>query len=144
MYDYNALKTYIYKIVGILYDVHNELGAGLNESIYQEGLMLELERRNIPYEREFSFHPVYKGKEMNASFRLDFLVNDDLIIELKAVSEISDDHRAQLFNYMHLIKPDAGILVNFSPKSCVIERYLYDVKNNIICTIDGYPINRKR
>ena len=45
---------------------------------------------------------------------------------------------------MHLIKPDAGILVNFSPKSCVIERYLYDVKNNIICTIDGYPINRKR
>lgn len=144
MLDIKTAQKYLYSIVGILYDVHRELGAGLNETVYQEGLKIELELQDIPYQKELSFHPIYKGKIMDSLYRLDFLINNDVILELKAVSELTDDHRAQLFNYMHLRQPIGGILVNFAPKSCQVERYLYDKTKRTILTIEGYPISRKR
>lgn len=144
MMDINKNKELLYNIVGILYDVHKELGAGLNEAVYQEGLKIELELQDIQFEKEVSFHPIYKGKEMESLYRLDFLIDDDVIVELKAVSELTDDHRAQLFNYMHLRKPIAGILVNFATRSCQIERYMYDMERNVVLTMDGFPISRKK
>lgn len=144
MFVTNELREYIYDIVGILYEVHRELGAGLNESVYQEGLQMELELQKIPYSKELSFHPIYKGMEMESSFRLDFLVNEDVIVELKAVAELTNDHRAQLFNYMQLCQPVGGILVNFAPQSCQVERYLFDSKTGTILSMEGKPISRKK
>jgi len=143
MVDTTFVKGYLYGIIGVLYEVHKELGPGLNEKVYQEGVMLELKASKIPFLREYSFHPLYKGKVMNSDFRLDFLVNNDVILELKSVSAISDEHRSQLFNYMRLCKPIAGILVNFANKSCEVERYIYDRELDVVLNVKGFPINRK-
>ena len=110
MLDVNALKYNIYDVVGTIYDVHKELGPGLNESCYQEGLQLELKARDIPFVREMSFHPSYHGNPMKATFRVDFICKDDIIVECKAVTELTINHRAQLFNYMRLSKACCGIL----------------------------------
>ena len=136
------LKELMYPIVGVLYDVRNELGPGLNESVYQEGLELELKAQEIPYEREKVFHPTYRDVQMEATFRLDFTCINNVIIECKAVSKLSNEHRSQLFNYMRLTKLPMGILVNFSQKSAVVERYFFDIQNNEIMSIDGTVLTR--
>ncbi len=137
MLDISKYKEYMYDVVGAIHEVHKELGAGLNEFCYQEGLAMQLTEDNIPFERELSFHPTYHGKLMNAEYRLDFLCKGDIVVECKAVIELVTNHRAQLFNYMRLLKKTCGILVNFSPKFATIERYLFDKENQNILTIEG-------
>ena len=142
MVDIQQLKKYIFDVVGAIHEVHKELGAGLNEYCYQEGLRMELKEREIPYEAEMSFHPVYHGEAMDATYRIDFICKDDIIVECKAVSEIVGNHRAQLFNYMRLLKKPCGILVNFSPKYATIERYFFDDEENNIVGVDGRVIQK--
>ena len=79
MVDAEKLKAHVYDIVGALHAVHDELGAGVNEYCYQEALGMELSDRGIPFEREKSFHPSYKGRPMNAEYRVDFLCKGDVI-----------------------------------------------------------------
>ena len=116
MIDISKNKEHIYDVIGAIHEVHKELGPGLNEYCYQEGLQMQLAEQGIPYQRELSFHPTYHGKTMEALYRIDFLCKDDIIVECKSVSEIINVHRAQLFNYMRLSKKTCGILVNFAPK----------------------------
>lgn len=142
--DIELLQDMTYSIVGILYDVRNELGPGLNESVYQEGLELELRRLNIPYEREKVFHPTYRGIQMEATFRLDFTCVNNVIIECKAVSKLSNEHRSQLFNYMHLTKYRIGILVNFAPTYMEVERYFYDSEQDEIVTYNGEKLKTSK
>ncbi len=137
MIDIARHKEHIYDVVGALYEVHKELGAGLNEYCYQEGLQIQLEESGIPFRRELKFHPLYHGREMSAEYRIDFLCKGDIIIECKAVAEIVSNHRAQLYNYMRLLGCPCGILVNFSPKFAVIERYFLDKQRNEIVGTDG-------
>ena len=147
MIDVNKLKAFEYDVVGAIYAVHGELGAGLHEACYQEGLQIELTERGIPFVREMSFHPTYRGKIMESVFRLDFLCKDDIIIECKAVPELTKVHRAQLFNYMRLLQKSCGILVNFYPFSADVERYFYDIETNQIIATDGhviYDYNRRK
>ena len=139
MNDTNELKNHIYDIVGALHSVHEELGPGINEYCYQEALAMELSDRGIPFEREKTFHPCYKGRPMDAEYRIDFLCKGDVIVECKAVSTLTSTHRAQLFNYMRLLKMPCGIIVNFYPKFATIERYLYDLDNREILTSGGKP-----
>jgi GxxExxY protein len=137
MIEIAKYKELMYDVIGAIHEVHKELGAGLNEFCYQEGLAMQLTEDNIPFERELSFHPTYHGKLMNAEYRLDFLCKGDIVVECKAVIELVTNHRAQLFNYMRLLKKTCGILVNFSPKFATIERYLFDKENQNILTIEG-------
>ena len=132
-----ALKEHIYDVIGALYEVHKELGPGLNEYCYQEGLQLQFEEQKIPYKREVSFHPKYHGKEMQALYRIDFLCKNDIIVECKSISEIDNNVRAQLFNYMRLLKCPCGILVNFSKRSMDLERYFYDSELKEIIGMKG-------
>lgn len=118
MIEINSLKQKVYNVVRAIYDVHGVLGPGLNESCYQEGLELELKEKNIPFVREMTFHPQYRGTPMGATFRVDFICKDDIVVECKAVSDVTGNHRAQLFNYMRLLKKQCGILVNFYPFFC--------------------------
>ncbi|MBQ3806162.1 MAG: GxxExxY protein [Prevotella sp.] len=134
------MKTLMYDVIGAIHNVHKELRAGLNEYCYQEGLQIELAEQEIPFVRELSFHPVYHGKPMDAEFRVDFLCKDNIIVECKAVSELIDVHRAQLFNYLRLLRKPCGILVNFAPNFATIERYLYDAETNNILGMDGHVI----
>lgn len=134
------MKDNLYEVVGAIHEVHRELGVGLNEFCYQEGLEMELTERGIAFERELSFHPTYHGKPMSTMFRLDFLCMDKIIVECKAVDYLAQIHRAQLFNYMRLLKKPFGILVNFSAVFAEIERYRYNLESNKILTFNGKVI----
>ena len=136
MMNIEELKDHVYDIVGALHSVHDELGPGVNEYCYQEALAMELSDRDIPFEREKSFHPLYKGRPMNAEYRIDFLCKGDVIVECKAVSALTATHRAQLFNYMRLLRMPCGIIVNFYPKFATIERYFYDAENHEMLASD--------
>ena len=137
MFDVETEKRKFYEIVGVIHDVHKYLGPGLNESCYQEAMEIQLKEASVSYQREMSFHPAYRGVPLQATFRIDFLCNNDVIIECKAIPELSPNHRAQLFNYMRLLEKPCGILVNYLPKYAVIERYFYDKEAKNILGIDG-------
>lgn len=141
MVNIDEMKSFMYDVIGAIHEVHHELGPGLKEVCYQEGLAIELDERHIPFTREFNFHPLYHGKTMKSSFRLDFLCKQNIIVECKSVSELDNASRAQLFNYMRILKKSCGILVNFAPSFAVIERYLYDKDLNRILTVGGKVLN---
>ena len=141
-FDLDILKSAMYPVIGAIYEVHKELGPGLNEYVYQEGLGMQLEEENIAFEREKEYTPIYHDRSMNAKYRLDFVCMDQIIVECKAVEQLTINHRAQLFNYMLLTKLPMGILVNFSQKSAVIERYFFDTQKNEIMSMDGTVLTR--
>lgn len=140
MVDVKKLMGHVFDVVGALYTVHTELGPGLNEYCYQEGFALELERCGIPFEREKSFHPSYRGTPMQALFRLDFLCKGNIVVECKSVPELNATMRAQLFNYMRLLQMPCGVIVNFFPKSAQLERYFFDAETKEILTVTGAPL----
>lgn len=141
-FDLDILKSMMFPVIGAIYEVHRELGPGLNEYVYQEGLAMQLIEDGIGFEKEKEFIPIYHNCEMNAKYRLDFVCLDQIIVECKAVEQLSVNHRAQLFNYMRLTKLPMGILVNFSLKSAVIERYFLDTKKGEIMSMDGTVLTR--
>jgi GxxExxY protein len=141
-FDLDILKSMMFPVIGAIYEVHRELGPGLNEYVYQEGLAMQLAEDGIGYEREKEFIPTYHNCEMNAKYRLDFVCMEQIIVECKAVEQLTVNHRAQLFNYMRLTKIPMGILVNFSQKSAVIERYFLDTKKGEIMSMDGTVLTR--
>ncbi|MBQ9555273.1 MAG: GxxExxY protein [Muribaculaceae bacterium] len=144
MIDIHRLKEHIYDVVGALYEVHKELGAGLNEYCYQEGLHIQLEESNIPFEKELTFHPSYHGQPMNALYRVDFVCKGEIIIECKSVEVLNNNHRAQLFNYMRLLNATCGILVNFAPKNIDLQRYFFDIEQRDILDVYGRLVHKYR
>ena len=117
----------MYQVIGAAMEVYNELGYGLAEPIYQECLSIACAEKGIPWEREKPLKMFYRGQELNKKYIADFVCFGDLIVEIKAVSELNNDHRAQLFNYLRITDAYAGILINFGqPKKLISERYLYD------------------
>jgi GxxExxY protein len=94
--------------------VHRELGAGLLESVYEVCLYEELQSRGLKVERQAKVPIHYRGKQLDADLRLDLLVEDDLIIELKSVEAILPIHEAQLLTYLKLTGRRLGLLINFN------------------------------
>lgn len=113
-----------YKIIGICMEVHRNLGPGLLEIIYKDALEIEFRENNIPFEREKEFLIEYKGIILPHKFYADFIVNQDIVIEVKAVKEFSNEHIAQVLNYMKLSNSDIGLLLNFQTKSLQHKRYV--------------------
>lgn len=95
MIDLTSLKEHIFDIIGALYEAHKELGAGLNESCYQEGLQLQLIEQGTPFTRELTIHPTYHNQPMKTTFTIDFLCKENVIVECKAVDEPNSNMRAQ-------------------------------------------------
>ena len=79
MVNIQLLKTHIYDVIGAIHEVHKELGPGLNEYCYQEGLQTQLAEQGIEFQREKSFHPTYHGQELTAEYRLDFICKNNII-----------------------------------------------------------------
>ena len=129
----------IYDIVGAAQEVHKTLGRGLSELIYQEALALEMKERDMAFEREKELRLYYKEHLMDKTYFADFYYKG-VIIELKAVEEISSEHRSQLFNYMRITQQDRGVLLNFCEKSLRAERYLYlpETDSFVLLTQDNY------
>ena len=115
-------KEETYKIRGCAMSVHSELGCGFLEKVYQEALELEFTANNIPFIREAKLNIFYKGTELNQQYFADFICYDNIIIEVKAVSELTDIHRAQVYNYLKATGLSVGILINFGERSVKIER----------------------
>ncbi|TPD65672.1 GxxExxY protein [Flavobacterium microcysteis] len=113
-----------YKIIGICMEVHRNLGPGLLEIIYKDALEIELKANNIPFEREKEFLIQYKGKILPHKFYADFIINEDIVLEVKAIKEFSNEHIAQILNYMKLSDSEIGLLVNFQTKSLQYKRYI--------------------
>ena len=114
----------MYKIVGAAMHVHEVLGRGLEEAVYQEALEMELGKRNLPYESQKLINCYYEGEKMRKFYVADFYCKG-LIIEIKSTESICSEHRSQLFNYMRLTHTKRGLLVNFGEKSLRCERYIY-------------------
>ena len=106
----------IYNITRAAMDVQNELGTGFLEPVYQEALAIEMKNRGIPFEREKELTIEYKGITLNKKYYADFVCYDDIIVELKAVDGIRDEHVAQVLNYLHASQKKLGYIINFGVK----------------------------
>lgn len=113
------------RIIGCAIEVHRNLGAGLLESTYQQCLAHELQLNDIPFKLEHPLPVEYKGVRLDCGYRIDILVDDRLILELKAVDQLSGIHRAQLLTYMKLSGIGTGLLINFNVQRLVdgLERF---------------------
>ena len=111
------LKEECFNVIGCAMAVHNVLGCGFLEAVYQEAMAIELDLNEIPFEKEKELEIDYKGYVLNKKYYADFFCYDEIIVELKAVSELAKEHTAQLLNYLHASDCSVGLLINFgSPK----------------------------
>ena len=108
------LRNESYKIQDAIFEVYKILGPGFLEAVYQECLEKEFALRNIPFRSQVEIKLSYKDIPLNQTYRADYICYDSIIVELKAVSEISDIHKAQLLNYLKATGLKLGLLVNFS------------------------------
>ncbi|KIC00442.1 NADH:ubiquinone oxidoreductase [Flavobacterium sp. KMS] len=122
MQHYKEGETY--KIIGICMEVHRNLGPGLLEIIYKDALEIEFKENNILFEREKEYSIEYKGKILPHKFYADFIINQDIVLEVKAIKEFSNEHIAQVLNYIKLSGSEVGLLVNFQTKSLQYKRYI--------------------
>ena len=102
------------KIIGAAIEVHKILGPGLLESAYKSCLSFEFERMGLEYKQEITVPFIYKNKRFDCGYRLDFLVEDKILIELKSTEAFSPIHKAQLLTYMRLMNRQIGLLINFN------------------------------
>ena len=101
-------------IIGAAIDVHRELGSGLLESAYEECLCYELDLRKIAYERQKPVPIIYKSQMLDCGYRLDLLVDDLVVVEIKAIQELLPIHEAQFLTYLRLGGWKVGLLINFN------------------------------
>jgi len=115
------------QIIGAAIEVHRELGPGLLESAYQACLAREFSLRNIPFEQEKPLPIRYQGAQLDCGYRLDFLVDNKVVVEMKTVDSILPVHEAQLLTYLRVTGCRVGLLINFNVrvlKNCIVCRVL--------------------
>ena len=110
-----------HSIIGCAMEVHNILGNGFQEVVYQRALSIEMNLRNIEYQREFEMPLSYKGFDIG-SRRVDFLVMSEISVEIKAIINLEDVHLAQTMNYLEAYNLKTGLLINFGAKSLQFKR----------------------
>lgn len=120
----NIKKDENYEIVGLCMEAHRILDPGLLEIVYKDALEIEFRHHSIPYIREKEYQVIYKEKILPHKFYADFVVYDDIILEVKSVKEISNNHLAQTLNYVRLADTPIGIIANFQNKSLVHKRLI--------------------
>src|SRR5687767_11072171 len=121
-YKYSDLT---HKIIGCAMNVHTFLGNGFQEVIYQRALAYELSQANLNFARELEVDIFYKEKpEPIGTRRVDFLVENKVLIELKATSQLDENHYAQVLNYLTAYKLEIGLLINFGEKSLKFKRFI--------------------
>ena len=126
--DRDIWKQMVYPVIGASQEVHKQLGPFLNEYMYQDALAIELSLRGIPFDKEFLFTADYKGHTIEHRHFADFrIMNGDtpILIECKAVDNLTDAHRQQLWNYMRLTGINRGVLYKFAPTCAKCEKYCY-------------------
>lgn len=117
------------EIIGAAIEVHRVLGPGLLESVYEEALTMELQDRNLRVTRQLEVPLVYKGKRLQNFLRLDLLVADFVVVEVKSCERILAVHEAQLLSYLRLTQKKLGLLINFN--SIVLSKSVRRIVNQL-------------
>ena len=117
-------KDESYEIIGILTEVHKNLGKGFSEIVYKDAIEYEFQENNIPYQREKEFSLNYKGKTLPHKFYADFVVFDKIILEIKTVECFNNGHYNQCLNYLKVSKTKLAILANFNLISLEYKRII--------------------
>jgi len=106
-------KQEAYDVVGACFEVYNEMGCGFLEAVYQECLQIEIEIRGIPFRPQSELSLKYKGRSLLQKYQPDFICYEKIVLEIKAASELTDEHRAQVHDYLKATGYRLGLLVNF-------------------------------
>lgn len=117
-------KKESFLIIGACMEVHRELGPGFLEAVYQEALALEFKRKGIPFEQEKKLEITYKGQTLSKYYEADFVCYNKIILETKAINELSGGHESQVLNYLKATKFKLGLLVNFGAESLEYKRLI--------------------
>ena len=120
-----SLQEKTYKIIGACMETHRYLGNGFHESVYQEAVEIELRGRNVPCNREAKLTIDYKGMVLKKHYYADFICFNEIILEIKAVSNLADEHVAQVLNYLKTSHFKIGLLVNFGTPSLTYRRLIF-------------------
>ena len=113
MVTQQSVNQLAYQVVGCAIEVHRQLGPGLLESIYEDCLIMEMKQKGLSVLSQIEVPVTYKGLELRQRLRLDLLVNDLIIVEIKAIEHLLPVHKAQLLTYMKLTSKPKGLLINF-------------------------------
>lgn len=124
MNDLTQRDPRTHAIIGAAMEVHRQLGCGFLELVYQEAFAVELHSRGIPYNREFKFPVLYKGRQLNCQYRPDFICFEAVIVELKALGQLSRVEESQLINYLKITGYHTGLLLNFGRKILEQRRFV--------------------
>ncbi|HUT52965.1 MAG TPA: GxxExxY protein [bacterium] len=128
--DENALSK---EIIGAAIDVHRALGPGLLESVYEECLCREIILRNIEFERQVSIPVQYKGVKLECAYKLDILVDDKVVVEIKSVEQVTPVHFKQLLTYLRLTDKKLGLLINFNEE--VVRKGVHRIVNGLLAPL---------
>ena len=123
-------KPLSYQVIGCALEVYKTLGPGLLESVYEKALIHELSQKGLTVETQVEVEMNYKGVNIGEGLRLDPLVNDELIVELKSVEELKPVHYKQLLTYLKLMDKRVGLLINFN---------VNDLMDGVKRVINGHP-----
>ena len=116
-----------YKIIGAAIEVHKELGCGFLEAVYQEALGREFRVQGIPNEAQPTIQIYYKGQPLDKTYQPDFVCYGEVIVEIKALAELTGIEEAQLINYLKATGLKVGLLINFGSKSLEYKRLVYNL-----------------
>ena len=117
-------KEEAYKIIGICMEVHNQLGKGFNEVVYADALEIEWINNNVLYSREKKYDIIYKGNLLRHKYKADFIIDDKIVLELKAIECLTSTHIKQTLNNLAVSKLKLGLLINFGEESLKYKRII--------------------
>ena len=106
----------ITSVLDAAFEVHRELGPGLLESVYEQAMAFDLADKGLAFKRQLGVEALYKGRDLGLGFRADLVVEGRLLVELKAVDDLSSSHLAQTITYLRLLKLKRGLLLNFNKR----------------------------
>ena len=114
-----------YKIVGIGMKIHRELGPGFLEAVYEEAMIIELQKAGIIFKNQVELDVYYRGEKLNKKYRADFIIDDKVLVELKGTHGLTETDEAQMINYLKATKLQVGLMLNFGKSSLEWKRIVY-------------------
>ena len=121
-----------YAIIAAAMEVHRTLGHGFLEAVYREALCVEGELRNMPFRKEVDLPVGYKGRRLSTIYRADFVFFEDVLVEIKALTQLTTKEAAQIINYLKATGMRTGLLLNFGSKSLEFKRFILNGRNDYL------------